>query len=413
MQIKSWQIALAGAAIYLIFCYKDMFDLTVILSFTGLVYLLYAIIDYLGNKLFNFRIFKPRKFIREMLLVNLGFVIFILIGFIEIIAIGGTNDLTCFRDPNAHIGPFAYFFVAIVLGSFMAPWFYIPLVIFFLAVSLIVLKIYQYIFKKSRKSKIVWIMGLITAIIFISFSLGVSDYRIMLCQLKYENLGKMIINSGFVGEECVKKIAIKNNEVEICGKFGNPNECYYELGVKLNDKSICDKIKEGSEYDFYASDCYSEVALNTKDPSLCKKIYNRLRIRRCFVETADISNITKNAIKEGEPQLCVQEKDYEKMDKCYYDFVKFYYDNSDLYMDLDCHPQSYIDPKCMDDSEYCEYEKRIMCYDFLVKSSKSEEDKKYTAESFIELCDNIKNRDLYDKCYKFKKVDISEYNSSG
>lgn len=382
------------------------FDLTVIFSFVGLVYLLYATIDYLGNKLFNFRIFKPRKFIKEVLLINIGFVTFVLIGIVEM-TITGT------KGPNDYLGLFGHLSMTVLAGSAMAPWFYLPLLAFLLAFSLVVLRIYQYIFRKSQKSKIVWMMGLITAVVFVSFSLGVSDYRIVLCQLKYENLGRTITNSELIGRECARKIAVENNEVEVCGKFGDPGECYYELGVKLNDKSFCDKIEEESEYKFYASDCYAEVALNTKDSSLCKKINNRMNIRRCFIETADLSVAAKNAIEKGEPQLCVQEKNHEEMDRCYYDFIKFYYDNTDLYMDLDCYPQNYIDPKCMYNSEYCNYEKKIECYDFFAKSPRSEKSKKYTAESFIELCNNIKNRDLYDKCYKFKKVDISTYDSSG
>ena len=381
------------------------FDLTVIFSFAGWVYLLYTVIDYSGNRLFGFRIFKPRKFIKEILLINLGLVVLVLIGFIEI-SITGVRNLS-----NDYFGLFGHLSL-IVLLAFRVPLLYVPLLIFFIAVSLIVLKIYQYIFKKSQRNKMVWIIGLITAVIFIGFGLGVSDYRIVLCQLKYENLGRTITSPELIGRECVKKIALENNEVEMCGKFGDPGECYYELGVKLNDKSFCDKIEKESEYKFYASGCYAKVALSTKDSFLCKKINNRMSIRRCFIETANLSAVTKNAIEKGKPQLCVQGKNQEEMDKCYYNFVKFYYDSSDLYMDLDCYPQSYVDPKCLYDHEYCNYEKKIECYDFFAKNPRSEEGRKYTEESFIELCDSIENRDLSSECYKFKKVDISTYDRS-
>ena len=122
---------------------------------------------------------------------------------------------------------------------------------------------------------------------------------------------------------------------------------------------------------------------------MCKKSGEHLR--HCAINVIDVPVVTKNAIKVGEPQLCFQEYNQEKRDECYYDFVKFYYYDTNLYEDLDCYGEFYdynrVGVTCFFSADIGEIEKR----------------KERTRKVFIQLCGNIKNGNLRDECYKFKK----------
>ena len=351
-----------------------MLDLINILSLAGWIYFFYAVVDYLGNKFLNLRLFKPRGILKEILIIHLGFIIFALLGLIEM----GIRK----TDPNAY-GLFGYLFALMWLGFLSTPLLYF----YSLAFLLLILKIYQCVFLKSQKSKIVKAIGLLVSIIFISFNLGITDYRVVLCQLNYKNIcGTITAIGNDTKKICAEKIALENNEFELCKKFGDPSECYYNLGVKTNDKSFCKKIEEEGEYEFFAADCYYKIALNKKDLSLCKKSGEHLR--HCAASIMNVSDITKSAIEAGKSRLCFQEYDQEKKDRCHYDFVKLYYYDTNLYENLNCSGGS-----------------RVVCswrYNLVITDEEIEK-KKYSKELFIKLCDNIKDKNLREECYKFEK----------
>ena len=328
-----------------------MFDLISILSLAGWIYLFYVVIDYLGNKLFNLRLLKQRGIIKEVLLIILGFAIFILVGIIS--------------------GKYSFYGILFLL--FRMSW----ICFFSLVFILIVLKIYQYV-AKSKRGRVV---GLLISIIFITFNLEFSDYRILLCQISYENISKTILPIAHDTKRiCAERVAVENNEPELCANSGDYlSECYYELGVKTNDESFCKKIEEEGKYIFFASDCYYEIALNKKDVSLCRNAGNRTK--SCYVKLADISDITKSVIRTNNLQLCFQEYSQEDIDRCYYDSVKFYYGETDYYRILECQQHS------------------ALC------GSNSKEEKELAREVFIELCNNIKDENLRNDCYDFKEAE--------
>ena len=364
-----------------------MFDLINILSLAGWIYLFYAVVDYLGNKFLNLRPFESGSIIKEILLVNLIFLVLALLGIIEM-SIMGVSD-------QEELGPFGVITLIISFGFLMVPLSYF----YYLALFLLTLKIYQYVFKKFQKKRVLLVLLISVVFTLAGFDLEFSDQRITLCQLEYKNIGKAMRRSPeYVKKKCAENIAAKNDEWEMCGKFGDPSECYYEFGIKTNDASFCKKIEEEGKYEHIASKCYYKIALSTKNPSLCEKaritgsMYTA--VKKCFIETANFSTFTKNAIEKSESQICIQESNQEKIDKCYYDFVKFYSSknnygsgNFNYYYDsLNC---------------YNNYELGVVCYQR--KSFSSEESKEITEKVFIKLCDNIKDENLRSECCKFKK----------
>lgn len=367
-----------------------MFDLINILSLVGWIYLFYATVDYLGSKFFNLRPFKSGGIIKEVLLVNLIFLVLALLGIIEMSIMGVSNE--------EELGPFGVITLFITFGFLMSPLSYF----YYLAFFLLTLKIYQYVSKKFQKKRAVTLLVLLISVVFtfINFDLEFSDHKITLCQLEYKNIGKAIRRSpGYIKKNCAEKLAMENNEWEMCGKFGDPSECYYEFGVKTNDTSFCKRIEEEGKYEHLASKCYYNIALSTKNSSLCENarmtgaMYTS--IKKCFLETADFSTFTKNAIEKSESQICFQEDSQEKTDKCYYDFVKFY-SSKNNYGSGDFNNNYYDYLNCYNDNKL-----EVVCYKR--KSFSSEESKELTEKLFVKLCDNIKNENLRSECYKFKK----------
>ena len=238
-----------------------MFSLIVsILSLAGWIYLFYAVIDYLGSKFLNLQLLKHRSVVKEILLIHLIFVVFILLGIAEL-KIKGTYE-------SKEYGLFVDFCNAIWVGFLSNPWFYFCSVISFF----LILVIYQCVSKKSQEQKIVKPLGLLVSIVLIIvFSVEILDYRIAFCQLSYKNLGKTIMIPNIAKKNCAEKIAVENNEAKMCSKYGDPGECYYKLGAKTSDISFCKKIEEESFYKFFAAKCYYRIAVNNKDLSLCEK----------------------------------------------------------------------------------------------------------------------------------------------
>jgi len=303
-----------------------MFEITNFFSLIGWVYLFYAIVDYLGSKFFNLHFFRSRSVIKEILLINIIFIIVIII--LAVLS----NSFGPSADSSAPLFVLIIYILAVVLQSYLSDLFYYILILF------LSLKIYQFILKKSQKNKIVKIVGLLVAIIFIISSLGTKDFRVVLCQLNYENIVETIMFPGSSTKDCVIKIALENNEVELCNKFGDPNECLYQLGLKTNDISFCEKIKKKSgEYnpydddfsDMYIEDCYNGIALAKKDLSLCEKSGKHLK--SCVLEIANDQSYIKKAIISDDFHICHQEPNQEKRDECYYYFIKSHNYDTDFY----------------------------------------------------------------------------------
>lgn len=329
-----------------------------ILSFAGWIYLFFTVIDYLGNKFFNVRILKSRKFSGETLLINLCLIFFILAGSIEM-SIKGTDIIGISTyGPLGNL--YLFLFTSLAWSPIMVPIIYFPLLIF---LSLI-LKIYRCISKEPKKNKTFSMAGLLVAIFFVALGSGIIDF-----------------------EEMFKETT--------CGKLGDPGECYYKLGIKTNDISFCEKIEEQSKYKFYALDCYYEIASNTKDFSLCKKV-GRSRFQGCLKNTTKnsvITNVSANAIIESKSQFCIRTNNQKEADRCHYDFVKFYYEEVDLYFGFSC----YSINNGMDVNTVCYY------LGTSLSTAKDKEGKNRLAENFLKLCDNIVDENLQNKCYNFEK----------
>lgn len=328
-----------------------------ILFFIGLAYLSFVIVDYFGNKFFNVKISTVKK----TLLVNLCLISFILAGFVEM-SMKSVRNTGVALDANT-FGPLGYLsfslWTSLAWSPIMVPIIYLSL----LTLLLLVLKIYRYTSKESEERKTVSMAGLLIAIFLVVFGSGVINFK-----------------GAF--------------EETTCGKLGDSGECYYELGVKTNDISFCEKIKEESKYKFYASDCYYEIALNTKDFSLCKNVNGQFKLQSCFNEITKnsvITNVATNAITEGKSQFCIKANNQREADRCHYNFVEFYYDDVDLYLDFYCYGIN--------------SDTGVMCYNENTGLSKtgSEKEKENLAELFLKLCDNIVDENLRNKCYLFKK----------